>query len=321
VKVQLPVQEGIKGLIVKSTGNLYHVRCEDGRIIECRLRGKFRKERIKTTNPIAVGDRVIFIQDSDSPCGVITSILLRKNYVGRKSINLSKISHIIAANVDIVFLVISLKDPRTPLGFVDRFLTTVESFRIPAVIVWNKVDLYNESLRSEAQRIKSIYQPIGYHCIDTSVVSRFGIEELKTLMQDKISLFSGQSGVGKSSLINLIEPRLQLKVADVSHFNSKGKHTTTFSELFELSFGGYIIDTPGMKEFGLIKYSQEEISHYFPEMLKVLGDCKFNNCTHTHEPNCAVKSALEAGKIAPTRYQSYLSIIHNEDINLKDWML
>ena len=212
-------------------------------------------------------------------------------------------------------------EPRTPLGFIDRFLVASESFRIKTILIFNKTDLYNPKIQGICQKWQDLYTNIGYECITTSAVTRQGIDLLKLKMQGQVSLFSGQSGVGKSSIINVLEPNLQLKTAHVSDYNSKGKHTTTFAEMFELSFGGFIIDTPGIKEFGLIQYKKEEVSHYFPEMLNLLSECKFHNCTHTHEPQCAVKQALEDGKIASTRYQNYLNIILNEDIELKDWML
>ena len=310
-----------EGLVIKSTGSLYLVRMQDARIIACKLRGKFRMQGIKTTNPITVGDIVTFEQDNSQSYGMITSIRERKNYIYRKSINLSKITHIIASNIDTAFLVISLAEPRTPLGFIDRFLVAAESFRIKTILVINKIDLYDSKNQEACQKLQQVYSGIGYECIATSTHSGQGMDVLKQKMQGQVSLFSGQSGVGKSSIINLLEPNLQLKTAHVSDYNSKGKHTTTFAEMFELSFGGFIIDTPGIKEFGLIQYKKEEVSHYFPEMLNLLSECKFHNCTHTHEPHCAVKQALEDGKIAPTRYQNYLNIILNEDIELKDWML
>lgn len=310
-----------EGLVVKSTGSFYLVRMQNGQVITCKLRGKFRIQDIKATNPIAVGDNVIFIYDEEQESGFITEIKPRRNFIYRKSVNLSKISHVIAANIDCAFLVISLVDPRTPLGFIDRFLVAAESFRIKTILVFNKVDLYNADLLQMQNFLQKIYTNIGYECISTSAVTGRDMDILKAEMKDKVSLFSGQSGVGKSSILNYIEPSLQLKTADVSTYNNKGKHTTTFAEMFELSFGGFIIDTPGIKEFGLIRYEKEEISHYFPEMLRLLSHCKFNNCSHTHEPGCAVKQAWEEGKIADFRYRNYLAIINDEDIELKDWML
>ena len=310
-----------EGLVIKSTGSFYLVRTVDARIIECKLRGKFRMQGIKTTNPITVGDIVSFEQDSRQNCGIITNIKERKNYIYRKSINLSKISHIIAANIDCAFLIVSMVEPNTPLGFIDRFLVAAESFRIKTILIFNKTDLYNTKIQEKCLNLQRLYSNIGYECISTSIVTGQGIDMLRQRMQNQVSLFGGQSGVGKSSIINVLEPSLQLKIGDISDYNNKGKHTTTFAEMFELSFGGFIIDTPGIKEFGLIQYKKEEISHYFPEMLRLLSECRFNNCVHTHEPHCAIKQALEKGLISQTRYQNYLSIIQNEDIDLKDWML
>ena len=310
-----------EALVMKSTGSFYLVRTSNGQMISCKLRGKFRMQGIKTTNPVSVGDTVLFLRDDKQNYGFITDILPRKNYIYRKSVNLSKVSHIIAANIDCAFLIISLIDPRTPLGFIDRFLVAAESFRIKTVLIFNKIDLYNAHLLELEKKLQKIYTDIGYPCISTSVKNGIGMESLKAEMKDRVSLFSGQSGVGKTSIINYVEPGLELKVADVSGYNNKGKHTTTFAEMFELSLGGFIIDTPGIKEFGLIRYEKEEISHYFPEMLALLPQCKFGNCTHTHEPECAVKRAWEDGKIADSRYTNYLAIIHDEDIDLKEWML
>ena len=308
-----------EGLILKSTGSSYLVRTNDGQVVACKLRGNFRIKGIKSTNPIAVGDNVFFVKESSSEQGFITEIKERKNYIYRKSINLSKITHIIAANIDTAFLVVSMAEPRTPLGFIDRFLVAAEAFRIPTKIIFNKCDLYNAKCWEMQAKLFKLYSEIGYECIETSAVTQTGISRIKEAMQDRISLFCGQSGVGKSSIINVLEENLNLKMGDLSHYNNKGKHTTTFAEMFPLSFGGFIIDTPGIKEFGLIQYEKEEVSHYFPEMLQRLDQCKFSNCTHTHEPECAVKQELDKGKIAQSRYLNYLSIIHNEDILLKDW--
>ena len=310
-----------EGLVLKSTGSFYLVQTKDNAVVVCKLRGNFRIKGIKSTNPIAVGDTVFLTRENKSEQGLIIEIKERKNYIYRKSTNLSKITHIIAVNIDCSFLVISLVDPRTPLGFIDRFLVSAEAFRIPTKIIFNKSDLHDAKCRKIHANLSKLYEKIGYECIETSVVSQEGISIVKERMQGKISLFCGQSGVGKSSIINILEPDLALKMGDLSRYNNKGKHTTTFAEMFPLSFGGYIIDTPGIKEFGLIQYEKEEVSHYFPEMLQLLDQCKFSNCTHTHEPECAVKQALEEEKIAQSRYFNYLSIIENEDILLKDWML
>jgi ribosome biogenesis GTPase len=308
-----------EGLVIKSTGSSYQVRTEDGQVVACKLRGNFRIKGIKSTNPIAVGDKVFFVKENKSEQGAITEIQKRKNYIYRKSINLSKITHIIAANIDTAFLVVSMAEPRTPLGFIDRFLVAAEAFRIPTKIIFNKCDLYNAKCEEMHAQFSKLYTKIGYECIEASAVTQMGISRIKEAMQGNTSLFCGQSGVGKSSIINVLEPSLNLKMGDLSRYNNKGKHTTTFAEMFPLAFGGFIIDTPGIKEFGLIEYEKEEVSHYFPEMLQLLDKCKFNNCTHTHEPECAVKQALNEGKIAQSRYFNYLSIIHNEDILLKDW--
>ena len=310
-----------KGVVTKSTGNLYRIRTEDNQIIECKLKGQFRIHGIKTTNPVAVGDHVCFIREKKQVYGLITDIEERKNYITRKSINLSHISHILAANIDRVFLIISINYPQTPLGFIDRFLTAAESFRIKTVLVFTKIDLYNKEEYIQLNEWKTLYEQIGYSCLSVSALTKEGLDNLKEMMQNNVSFFGGQSGVGKSTLINALDQNLHLQVGDISNFYKKGKHTTTFAEMFTLSFGGYIIDTPGIKEFGLIQYEKEEVTHYFPEMLRLLPQCKFNNCTHTHEPNCAVKKALEEGKIAYSRYRNYISIIENEDIDLKDWML
>lgn len=313
------MNEQKQGIVIKSTGNIYWVRCQNENI-SCVLRGKFRTKGIKTTNPIAVGDYVVFSTD-DKNNHVITQILDRKNFIYRKSTNLSKITHIIAANIDRVFLIVSMVEPCTPLGFIDRFLVSAETFRIPATIVFNKCDIYNQQAMEQTQQLIDIYQSIGYQCIITSAITEKGLSLLAKEMKNQVSLFVGQSGVGKSSLINSIEPSLQLKIGDISNYNEKGKHTTTFTQMHNLQMGGFIIDSPGIKEFGLIQYQKTEICHYFPEMLKLLDQCYFSNCSHTHEPNCAVKQAVKEGKIAMSRYNNYLSIINDEDINLKDWML
>jgi ribosome biogenesis GTPase len=313
--------EKVKGTVLKSTGNEYTVRTADGSQVMCKLRGQFRLRGIKSTNPIAVGDHVLFLPDSGQGYGSITEIEPRKNFISRKSINLSKITHVLAANIDRLFLIVCPCRPRTPIGFIDRFLTAAEAFRIDSTLVFNKTDLYDETNRQEAARLQEIYRKIGYRCLSVSAVTGEGLEELKNCMKGKVSLMGGQSGVGKSTLINAISPGLQLKTSPISDSYEKGKHTTTFAEMFPLAFGGDIIDTPGIKEFGLIQYEKEEVGHYFPEMLALLDQCRFSNCTHTHEPGCAVKEAVERGDIAPSRYRNYISIIENEDLNLKDWML
>ena len=310
-----------QGTVVKSTGNEYTVRRADGNLTLCKLRGQFRLRGIKSTNPIAVGDHVRYLPDSGQGYGTITEIAPRKNYISRKSVNLSKVTHLLAANIDSLFLMVTPCKPRTPLGFIDRFLTAAESFRIESTLVFNKTDLYSRDDWEQTGQLQEVYRRIGYRCLSVSALTGEGLEELKDCMRGKVSLVGGQSGVGKSTLINAISPGLNLKTSPISDSYEKGKHTTTFAEMFPLAFGGDIIDTPGIKEFGLIQYEKEEVGHYFPEMLSLLEQCRFSNCTHTHEPGCAVKAAVEAGEIAPSRYRNYLSIIENEDLNLKDWML
>lgn len=305
-----------EGLVTKSTGSRYLVSC-DGEEFECRIKGKLRIKGIRTTNPLSVGDLVYFtlqdeLSDAGKPMGIISKLKERKNYIIRKSVNLSKESHIIAANIDQAFIVATVNYPVTTLNFIDRFLVTAEAYNIPAILIFNKIDLYNEAEMEKVNDWFGIYHEIGYKCIGTSVETGQGMDELKKLMHDKISVFGGNSGVGKSSLINVIDPLLNLKTNTISDAHKSGKHTTTFSEMFELKMGGYIIDTPGIRSFGMIDMKNDDVSHYFPEIFKTSDDCRFNNCTHTHEPGCAVKEAVETGEIAYSRYNNYLSIL-NED--------
>lgn len=304
-----------KGLVVKSTGSWYHVKNELGVIIPCKIKGKFRMKGIRTTNPITVGDRVDFIlkEDNNEQVGLINKIETRKNYIIRKSTNLSKQAHIIAANIDCAFLVVTLVQPVTSLAFIDRFLASAEAYRIPCILVFNKVDLYDAEQLNDLESIISIYDKIGYKCLKTSTKTSEGLSGLKNMMQNQISVFSGHSGVGKSTLVNHIEPGLKLKTNIISAYHEAGQHTTTFSEMFNLSFGGYIIDTPGIKGFGVLEMDKYEISHYFPEIFKQSVECQFNNCTHTHEPNCAVKQAVYEGEVAESRYVTYLSLVEGED--------
>ena len=265
---------------------------------------------IKTTNPVAVGDLVEVERQAGE--GVIYDILDRKNYIIRKSTNLSKQAHIIAANVDQAILVVTLKHPEVSTVFIDRFLASVEAYNIPAVLIFNKIDLYDEEDRWLLRALMDVYRNVGYTCLAVSAETGEGVEEVKQLLQNKVSVFSGQSGVGKSSLINRIEPDLTLKTAKISEIHDTGKHTTTFAEMFGLSFGGYIVDTPGIRAFGLIHIGKNEISHYFPEIFKYAKDCRYYNCTHIHEPGCAVLGAVEEGKISETRYFSYVSMFEEE---------
>ncbi|MGZ4034683.1 MAG: ribosome small subunit-dependent GTPase A, partial [Bacteroidia bacterium] len=288
----------MKGVVIKSTGSWYTVLTEQEFIIECRIKGVFRIKGIKTTNPIAVGDKVEFEMEEDGR-GVIHSIADRKNYIIRKSINLSKQSHILAANVDQAFLVVTLAFPRTSAGFIDRFLLTAEAYHIPAKIIFNKVDLFENdaALMKELDGFISIYEKIGYKCFKVSATKKTDIETLRNLSKGKITLISGHSGVGKSTLVNAMDSNLNLKVGEISDAHNKGKHTTTFAEMHPLSYGGFIIDTPGIKELGLVDMEKEEISGYFPEMHALKNQCKFNNCIHLNEPKCAVIEAVEKGEI------------------------
>ena len=310
-----------EGLVTKSTGSRYTV-VSDQQEYECRIKGKLRIKGIRTTNPLSVGDVVFFsIQDelseSGKPMGIISKLKERRNYIIRKSVNLSKESHIIAANIDQAFIVVTVNYPETTLNFIDRFLVTAEAYNIPAIVVFNKIDLYNKQEMEKVNEWFGIYHEIGYKCIGTSTKTGQGMNELKALMQEKISVFGGNSGVGKSSLINYVDSKLNLKTSTISEAAHKsGKHTTTFSEMFELEMGGYIIDTPGIRSFGMIDMKNDDVSHFFPEIFKLSDNCRFNNCTHTHEPGCAVKGAVENGEIAFSRYESYLSVL-GEDENEK----
>lgn len=309
-----------RGVVTKSTGSWYEVLTSEGEIISCRLRGQFRIKGIKNTNPVVVGDKVFFSIDENG-VGVIHTIEPRKNYIDRKSTKLSKISHLIAANIDIAFLVITLKLPRTSLGFIDRFLVAAEGFRIPVCLLFNKIDIYNERELSVVQELETLYQSIGYETIICSAHTKQNVDLIAAKMRDKVSLFSGHSGVGKSALINRIDPSLNLKVGELSTYHQKGKHTTTFAQMFLLQQGGGIIDTPGIKEFGLIQYSKEEIRDYFPEIRKYNNQCRFHNCLHFHEPDCSVVQAVEEGKIPFSRYQNYLAILEDDDLKIADWEL
>ena len=291
---------------MKSTGSWYSVRLESGEQIECRIKGKFRMKGIKTTNPVAVGDAVEVEVGAEG--GVISQIMDRKNYIIRKSTNLSKEAHIIAANVDQAMLVVTVNHPVTSTVFIDRFLASVEAYRIPAILVFNKIDLYGEDDLLMLGALTQVYMQAGYECLHVSSLTGEGVEDVVAALKDKITVFSGLSGVGKSSLVNRVEPGLDLKVAEISESHDTGKHTTTFAEMFPLSFGGYIVDTPGIRAFGLIHMEKNEISHYFPEIFKRATDCKYYNCTHIHEPGCAVLEAVENGEISESRYFSYVSM-------------
>jgi ribosome biogenesis GTPase len=309
----------MEGLVVRSTGSWYSVQTEGGNTYECKLKGRFKIKGIRTTNPIAVGDYVAFEWKDDKKIGLIHTIKERKNYIIRKSVNLSKKSHIIAANIDQAIVVITLASPRTSTGFIDRFLITTEAYHIPVVLVFNKIDLYDKELQKAKEELKSIYTNLAYRCIDVSAKEELNLDELKDIMKGKTSLFSGHSGVGKSALINALDKSKDIRVGEISEAHAKGTHTTTYAEMHHLDFGAYIIDSPGIKEFGLIDFQKQELSHYFPEMAERLQDCKFNNCTHEHEPDCAIIEAVRKGEIAFSRYENYIKILHGDEIGLEDY--
>ncbi|WP_372746256.1 ribosome small subunit-dependent GTPase A [Lutibacter sp.] len=303
----------MEGIVTKSTGSWYTVYTKTGERIDCRLKGKFRIKGIKSTNPVTVGDHVKFEFEPGKTTGVINEIFDRKNYIIRKSVNLSKQTHIIAANIDIAFLVVTIDNPPTFTGFIDRFLATAEAYNIPAILLFNKLDSYDDDQLDKLANLDAIYSDIGYQCIAISGTKKIGLEEVKELMKDKTTMFSGHSGVGKSTLINAIEPSLNLKTAEISKQHKQGQHTTTFAEMFELSFGGFIIDTPGIKGFGVVDFQPEQITDYFPEFFKLKSKCKFNNCLHINEPKCAIKDAVESGEIAQSRYNSYVQMVEGDE--------
>lgn len=300
-----------EGVVIKSTGSWYEVRNDNGEVVLCRLRGKIRLDGIRTTNPISVGDKVLYEKEINKDTCVINKILPRYNVIVRKSVNLSKASHIIASNIDQAILVATIAQPRTSTGFIDRFLVTAEAYHIPTTIVFNKCDLYDEEQTAQAEELISVFENIGYKSFMISAKTGFRCEELKEIMKDKVSLFSGHSGVGKSALINRLDPNLNVRVGDISDVHEKGKHTTTFSQMFPLSFGGYIIDSPGIKEFGLYDMEKETLAQRFPEMRNLMHECKFSNCTHLHEPHCAIKEAVENNIIAEWRYNDYCNMMED----------
>lgn len=307
------------GTVYKSTGSWYTVKSEAGDFMECRIKGKFRIKGIKSTNPIAVGDIVDYEVDenSDVSTGTITNIHARKNYIVRKSVNLSHQMHIIASNIDRVFLLITVNNPPTTFNFIDRFLVTAEAYRIETILVFNKIDTFDDATLNEQLFMQYVYEKIGYHCLRVSSTEMKGIENLKALMIGKVSMFSGHSGVGKSTLVNALEPTLHLKTKTISEASKQGQHTTTFAEMYDLSFNAKIIDTPGIKGFGIVDMEKEEVSGYFPEFFKLKDQCRFNNCLHKEEPHCAIKTALENDEIAWSRYNSYLKILEGDDENYR----
>ena len=307
------------GTIYKSTGSWYFVKSEQGDLYQCRIKGKFRIKGIKSTNPIAVGDTVEFDVESkgDEEIGVIKFIHERKNYIVRKSVNLSKQTQIIASNIDLAFLLITINNPPTLTTFIDRFLVTAQAYSIQVVLVFNKIDSYKAEEKGEILYLKGIYEAIGYTCVEVSAIKNINLNSIKDLMKGKTSLFSGHSGVGKTTLLNALEPGLNLKTKQISDQHKQGQHTTTFAEMFDLSFNASIIDTPGIKGFGVVAIEKEELGDYFPEFFALKNRCKFHNCIHVNEPQCAVKDALEEGKVSWSRYKSYLQIIEGEEENYR----
>lgn len=303
------------GTVYKSTGSWYYVKSEDNKFYNCRIKGKFRMKGIKSTNPIAVGDVVDFDLDEtvDEVNGIITTIHDRKNYIVRKSVNLSKQTHIIASNIDIGFLIVTINNPITTTSFIDRFLVTAKAYGIEAILIFNKIDTFDDATLDEQLYLQHTYEQIGYKCLRVSATDNKGVTALMDLMKGKVSMFSGHSGVGKSTLVNAIEPTLNLKTKEISNTHSQGQHTTTFAEMFDLSNDIRIIDTPGIRGFGMVDMEKQEVSDYFPEFFALKEDCKFNNCLHKEEPHCAVKKALDEDKIAWSRYQSYLKILEGDE--------
>jgi len=303
----------MQGLVIKSTGSWYQVATDTGSIVDCRIKGKFRTKDIQTTNPIAVGDRVDIEMEPEQNTGIIAKLIPRKNYIIRKSVNLSKQAQIIAANLDQAFLVVTLASPRTSLGFIDRFLVTAEAYDIPAKLIFNKLDLFSEEGMEILAEYQHIYTSIGYPCYEVSALEGTNLHIIEGLLKDKVSLFSGHSGVGKSTLINTLIPGMSLKTGEISDWSDQGKHTTTFAEMHPIPGGGYLIDSPGIRELGVIDIDKGELGHFFPEMRDRMNECRFNNCRHINEPGCSVLEAVENNEIELSRYESYLSIFHNHD--------
>ena len=304
----------MRGTVIKSTGSFYDVMDETGKVISCKIRGQLRLKGFEATNPIVVGDRVeIEIDSGHEQAGVILNLLERKNYILRKSVNLSKQRHIIAANIDRAYVIATPLLPKTSTGFIDRFLATAQAYSISAGVLFNKKDLYDGETTQYIESLKALYESIGYQCIIISALSEKDIQALSSLMKGKVNLFSGHSGVGKSTLINALVPGLNIKTQIISKQHQTGIHTTTFAEMHRIPSGGFIIDTPGIREFGIIDFDRNEVSHFFPEIFARGRNCRFNNCLHDSETTCAVKDALASGEIRLSRYESYLSILHNED--------
>jgi ribosome biogenesis GTPase len=301
-----------RGIVIKSTGSQYLVKLDDNEVIPCSIRGKFRIKGIRATNPVAVGDHVSFEYLEDGTGGIITSIAERSNYIIRKSSNLSKEYQLLATNVDLAWLMISMVLPRTHTPFIDRFLVSAEAYRIPVIILFNKTDLYGESELEEMKHLKEVYTGIGYPCMQMSLQTREGVKEVRAEMTGKVNVISGNSGVGKSTLISVLDPAIRLKIGEISDYHKTGKHTTTFSEMFELSSGIRIIDTPGIRGFGTIDIEREELFHFFPEIFRASKKCKYHNCIHMHEPDCNVKAEVDQGTISEFRYINYLMMMEEE---------
>jgi len=301
------------GKVIRSTGSWYTLTDQDQNRFECRIKGKFRIQGIRTTNPVAVGDQVEFEMEGDQPTGIITRVFPRNNYIIRKSIQLNKEAQILGANLDQALLLITLTQPRTSLGFIDRFTVSAESFHIPVLLGFNKFDLYPPSALEMVREIEAIYTHVGYPCLEFSVLNGLNMDTLRDLLKDKTTLISGHSGVGKSTLINALLPGLKLRTQEVSASSDRGLHTTTFAEMFDLPEGGFLIDTPGIRELGVVGIDNEELAHFFPEMKSRMSACKFHNCRHIQEPGCAILEALENGEIEPSRYDSYTSLFFNQD--------
>ncbi len=308
-----------KGVVIRSTGSWCTVLSDDGKLTECKLKGNFRIKGIRSTNPLAVGDKVEFIFQQDIKIGLIHTIADRFNYIIRKATRLSAMSHIIAANIDQAVVMVTLSKPRTSTGFIDRFLVTAEAYHIPAFLIFNKCDQYTEAEMIVLDKMIGLYSGLGYPCFKTSALFNEGVDEVNILLSGKVSLVAGHSGVGKTALINVIEPGVIRKVGEISEYHHKGKHTTTFAEMIPLSNGGFVIDTPGIKEFGLVNFDKQEVPERFPEMRNLMHKCQFNNCTHVHEPGCAVKAALAKGLLSQSRYSNYISIINDEYFEETEW--
>jgi ribosome biogenesis GTPase len=309
----------MRGLVYKSTGSWYSVKTLSNEQYDCRIKGKFRLDGIKSTNPIAVGDYVDFEleKNSDVVTGVINNICERKNYVLRKSVNLSKQTHILASNIDIVFLIITISSPVTSTNFIDRFLLTSNAYSINTVLLFNKIDLLDNTEKKVLKKLIEIYTNIGYKCYEISAKNKFNTDKVEYLMKDKVSMFGGHSGVGKSTLINSLQPNLNLRTNNISVQHSQGQHTTTNAELYDLDFGAKIIDTPGIRGFGIVDFNKSDIKNYFPEFYKLLNQCKFNDCLHVNEPKCIVKQFVKEGKIANSRYENYLQILEDDESNYR----